>query len=167
MEIIKNFGLDPIMLVAQIVNFLIVLFLLKRFLYKPVLETLKKREDTIKEGLKQAEEGRLVLEKSLEEERKILRKAQDQARKILEDARAQSDQIGKQLEDESRLRAEKILTDAQSQISQETREAEKRLAERINQLSIDLLTKSVKEMFDEKEEKLIINRALKKIKKAD
>ena len=156
MEIIKNFGLDPIMLVAQIVNFLIVLFLLKRFLYKPVLETLKKREDTIKEGLKQAEEGRLVLEKSLEEERKIL-----------EDARDQSDQIGKQLEDESRLRAEKILTDAQSQISQETREAEKRLAERINQLSIDLLTKSVKEMFDEKEEKLIINRALKKIKKAD
>ncbi len=167
MEIIKNFGLDPILLGAQIVNFLIILFILKRFLYKPVQEMLKKREDTIKDGLKQADDGRLALEKALEEERKILRKAQDQAKKILEDAKAQSDRFGVELEEESRKRAEKILTDAQSQISQETKEAEKRLTERINELSIALLSKSVKEMFDEKEEKILINKALKKIKKAD
>ncbi|MBU2632677.1 F0F1 ATP synthase subunit B, partial [Patescibacteria group bacterium] len=49
MEIVKQFGLDPVLLVAQIVNFLILLFILKKLLYKPVLELLKKREDTIKE----------------------------------------------------------------------------------------------------------------------
>ena len=57
MEIIKNFGVEPVLLVAQIINFLIILFILKKFLYKPVLDTLKKREDSIKEGLKQAEES--------------------------------------------------------------------------------------------------------------
>ena len=75
MEILKNLGFDPVMLAAQIVNFLIILYLLKRFLYKPILEMLKKREDSIKEGLKQAEEARITLEKTLQEEKKILSKA--------------------------------------------------------------------------------------------
>ena len=57
MEILENFGLNPMLLIAQIVNFLIVLFILKKFLYKPVLEMLKKRQTTIKDGLKQAEEA--------------------------------------------------------------------------------------------------------------
>ena len=62
MEIINNFGLDPLLLGAQIVNFLIIFFILKRFAYKPVLDILKKREDSIKEGLRQAEEGKKILD---------------------------------------------------------------------------------------------------------
>ena len=55
MEILENFGVNPVLLAAQIVNFIIVLFILKKFLYKPILDLLKKRQFTIKEGLKQAE----------------------------------------------------------------------------------------------------------------
>ena len=72
MEIVKEFGLNPYLLAAQIVNFLIILYILKKLLYKSVLDMLKKRSDSIKEGIKQAEEGRLTLEKALEEEKKIL-----------------------------------------------------------------------------------------------
>ena len=43
---------------------------------------LKKREDKIKEGIKQAEEARLTLEKTLEQEKKILTKAQEEAKRI-------------------------------------------------------------------------------------
>ncbi len=73
MEIIKNFGLNPILLAAQIVNFLIIFFILKKFLYKPVLNVLNKRQVTIKEGLKQAEEARVKLEKVVIEEKDILK----------------------------------------------------------------------------------------------
>ena len=73
MEIINNFGLDPLLLGAQIVNFLIIFFILKRFAYKPVLDILKKREDSIKEGLRQAEEGKKILDEALEEEKKMLK----------------------------------------------------------------------------------------------
>ena len=77
MDFLKNLGFDPVMLGAQILNFLIIFFLLKRFLYKPVLDMIKKREDVIKEGLKQSEEAKLNLEKTLLEEKRILTKAQE------------------------------------------------------------------------------------------
>ena len=58
MEILKTFGVDPIFLGAQIVNFLIIFYLLKRFLYKPVLGCLKTGRQN--QGLKQAEEARIA-----------------------------------------------------------------------------------------------------------
>ena len=63
MELIKNFGLDPVYLAAQIVNFLIILYFLRRFLYKPVFKMLKKRENEIKEGLEKTEESKRLMEK--------------------------------------------------------------------------------------------------------
>ncbi len=165
MDFLKNLGFDPIMLGAQILNFLIILFLLKRFLYKPVMDMVKKREDTIKDGLKQAEEGRLTLEEALEEEKKILRKAQEQSKKIIDDANNQAILVANDIEQNSRKQAEKILQDAKTQIQQETKEAEKRLSQDISKLSIEFLSTSLKEIFGEKEEKLIIKKTLKQLKK--
>lgn len=165
MEILKNFGFDPVMLVAQIVNFLIILFLLKKFLYKPVLDMLKKRKDDIEKGVKDAEEGRLTLEKALGEEKKILKKAQEQSKKIIDDAASQAILISNDIEQNSRKQAEKILEDAKIQIVQETKQAEKRLSQDISKLSIEFLSTSLKEIFGEKEEKLIIKKTLKRLKK--
>ncbi|MCL5746974.1 MAG: F0F1 ATP synthase subunit B [Patescibacteria group bacterium] len=164
MEILKNFGFDPILLVAQIVNFLIILFILKKLLYKPVMDMLKKRETSIKEGIKQAEEGRLALEKALEEEKKILKKAQDQSKKIVEDANTEAINISKEIEDNSRKQAEKILEEARRQIEQEAKETERRLSQNITNLSIELLTKSLGQMFGEKEQKQLIEKAVKELK---
>src|ERR1035437_2709692 len=114
MEILKNFGFDPILLVAQIVNFLIILFLLKKFLYKPVLDMLKKRKDDIEKGVKDAEEGRLTLEKALEEEKKILRIAQEQSKKIIDDAGNQAIAIAQDIEQNSRRKNPNCTRDKRS-----------------------------------------------------
>ena len=50
MEVLKNFGFDPVLLAAQIVNFLILIYILNRFVFKRVLEFLKAREEKIKSG---------------------------------------------------------------------------------------------------------------------
>ena len=102
MDILKNFGVDPVLVGAQIVNFLIIFYLLKKFLYKPVLGMLKKRADKIEEGLKQAEESRLALEKTLEEEKKILSKAQDEAKKIIEESRTQAIEVSQKIEEDTK-----------------------------------------------------------------
>lgn len=167
MEILKNFGFDPVMLVAQIVNFLIIFYLLKRFLYKPVFEMLKKREDVIAKGLEQAEQSRITLEKSLEQEKKILTKASEESKKIMEEAKLQAIEISKEIEDNTKKLTEKMLLEARLQMEQDAKETEKLLSEKITILAASMLTKSLEGMFGQKEQKQIVDKALKKIKKVN
>lgn len=164
MEVLKSFGLNPLLFGAQIINFLIVFYLLKRFLYKPVLDLLKKREDTIKEGLKQAEEGRLLYEKTVEKEKEILTKARESARQTISEAKSEGLILAQKIEDDSRKQAEKIIAQAKEQIVLETKEAEKKLTARISDLSIEFLQSAIKEMFSEKEQKEVLDKAMKQLK---
>src|SRR3989344_6053786 len=167
MYILKQFGVDPILLVAQIVNFLIILFILKKFLYKPVLDLLNKRKTTIKEGLRQAEEARLKLEKVIIEEKQILKNAQLQARKILEDARQAAIDTGRQIEQDGKKQSEKMINDAKAQISREFQETEKRLAVNVSRIAVSYLQKSLEKFFSNKVQEKVMNEALKQIKKSN
>jgi F-type H+-transporting ATPase subunit b len=167
MEILKTFGLDPILLGAQIINFLIIFYLLKRFLYKPVLGMLKVREDKIKEGIKQAEEARLTLEKTLEEEKKIFAKAHDEAKALVLDAKTQALEVSREVEENTKRQAEKILLDAKAQIEQDAKRMEQELGEKISVLAEKILEKSLQGVFGEKEQKQILEKAIKNIKKTN
>lgn len=163
MEILKNFGVNPILLGAQIVNFLIVFFILKKFLYKPVLELLNKRKTTIQEGIHQAEEARKKLEKVVFEEKNILRTAQSEAKKIINDAKEESIETAKRLNDRTKEQTEKMLKDAKDQIARESLETEKKLAVQTSRLAVSFLQKALSEFFTSHEQKEIISNALKKI----
>ena len=163
MEIIKNFGVNPILLAAQIVNFLIVFFILKKFLYKPILDLLKKRRITIQEGIQQAEKAREKLEKVIIEEKNILQSAQMTAKKIIEDAKQESIVITKQMNDNAKKQTERILNLAKDQIARESLQTEKRLAVNTSRLAVTFLKKALEEFFSQKEQKEVISNALKKI----
>src|SRR3990167_6456660 len=167
MEIINNFGLDPLLLGAQIVNFLIIFFILKRFAYKPVLGILKKREDSIKDGLKQAEEGKKILNEALEKEKKILQDAQRRAEKIIEDAKNQSIEIGKKAAENTKKQIESTMTTAREQMLQEAKEAEKNIAIKVSELAVEFLRKSMQDVFGDKEQEELTKAALRKMRKAD
>lgn len=164
MEIVKNFGLDPVLLGAQIVNFLIILFLLKRLLYKPMLKILKERQEVVKDGIKKTEEARLLLEKTQEEERKILKDAQSQASKILTDAQKQVETVLRNGEESAKKQTERLLKDARDQILIEAKETEDRLTENISKISVDYLKRALSELFTEKDQKSVLDRALKQLK---
>lgn len=167
MEILKNFGVNPILLVAQIVNFLIVLYLLKKFLYKPVFDLLKKRRDTISEGLAQAEDARIKLEKVVEEEKNILRLAQTQAKKIIDQAKEEAIEVSKQITENAKKQTDKMIKDAQGQIARETSNVEKKLVSNVSKLAVSFLQKALSDFFSERQQKDVMREALEKIKKAD
>ncbi|OGH23747.1 MAG: hypothetical protein A2958_03270 [Candidatus Levybacteria bacterium RIFCSPLOWO2_01_FULL_38_13] len=167
MEIIKNFGIDPLLLIAQIVNFLIIFYILKRFALKPILDILKKRENTIKEGLREAEEGKKVLEEAYIKEKEILKKAQSRSEKIIEDTQIQALEIIKGAEEKTKKQTELMLISAKEQMEKESKETEKRIAMRVSDMALDFLEKSLKNLFGEKEQKQLMQIAIKKIKKSD
>lgn len=167
MEILNNFGFEPILFIAQIVNFLIIYWLLKKFLYKPVLKLLEERRNKISEGLKHAEESERLLQDTLRKEEKILREANEKSKKIIDDARMQSAALIKQVEADNRKLAEHMLNEARAQIIHETGVAERRLEANISKIAIKFLEKSISGLFGEKDEEVIMKKAIQKLKKVD
>lgn len=164
MEILNNFGVNPVLLGAQVINILILFFLLKKFLYKPLLKAMEERKKRIEEGVQYTQEAEKRLEKIKVEESKILQKAQLQAQKMLIDAKKQTAKLLQEAEERARVQTEKMIKDAKNQITQESKQAEQKLAKTVTVLAIDYLKKSLTGLFDEKDQKEIITRAVKQLK---
>lgn len=164
MEILNNFGFEPILFVAQIVNFLIIFWVLKRFMYKPVLKLLDERKKKIEDGLKHAEEAEKRLTESIQKEEEMLKKAQSEAKKMISEANIAREKMLKDAEVDTKEQIAKMLAEARSQIQDEASAASKKLEVQVSKLAIEFLKKSTKDLFGEKEQDIIVKSALKKLK---
>lgn len=88
----EKLGIEPSLLLAQIINFSIIVFVLTKFLYKPILAMLEKRKKLIEENLARSEFLRLEEEKMQIRKEKLLSEARKEARAILEEAKKQATQ---------------------------------------------------------------------------
>jgi F-type H+-transporting ATPase subunit b len=163
-NIVTSFGIQPVLLIAQVVNFLIVLYLLKRFAFGPILKVLKDRRKTVEESIKNAEETEKLLAQTEEREKEILKKAQSQAQEIIADARTQAATLQQEADEATKSRVERMLEDAQRKIEEQTLLAEKQLAKQVMKLSVDVLEKSLKGFFTDKEQKEVVAKATKRIR---
>lgn len=163
-EILNQFGVQPILLLAQIVNFLIVLYLLRRFALKPLLGVIKDRQATIADSIKNAEKARLALESATEKEKEILQKAQQQAKETLSGARLQAADIAKTAEEKTRDQVERMVEDAHKKIDKQTEDAEKQLASKVTTLAADMLKTSLKGMISDKDQEEVVKKATKSLK---
>lgn len=126
-------GISPDIFIAQLVNFLIVLFVLWKFAYKPIMKTLDERSKRIEEGLKNAQtmEERLA---ALEMERtEVIKKAQAEATKVLEAAQADAEDRKKDMIEKAKREVERVVVNGKAQLKNEQeamlREARKEMAE--------------------------------------
>lgn len=168
MEILENFGFEPILFIAQIVNFLIIFLVMKKFLYKPLLKVMNERKKKIEEGLKNAEESNRLMTETIEKEQEILKNAHLEAKKLLAEAKAKHDELLLKTEEDTRLKIEKMISDARTQINTESAQAEKYLTQKISKLAAAMLEESLSGFFKPEDQEIVIKNALKRLKnKAD
>lgn len=165
MEVLNKFGFEPILFLAQVVNFIIIFVVMKKFLYAPLLKILNERKNKIDEGLKQSEQANKLLQQTLEKEGDILKKAQFEAKRIIDDAKRRHDAIIAESEDAAKKRVEKMISDAKNQINQETLDAQKRLAGKVSDIAAQMLTKSLLGFFDPKDQEKLVKQAISRLKK--
>lgn len=165
MNIVSEFGLNVPLLIAQIINFLIVFYIMKRYLYRPTLNVLKKRKEAIKDGLKKAEEGKKALEDAKAEEKKMIKEAQTTANQIIKDAREEAVALVKKAEEDTKKQTAHMLAEARVQIEQQTAHAQTQLNKHVTMLSIELLKKSLANVFTEKEQSELVEKAMKELQK--
>ena len=73
----ENLGIQPVPLLLQAINFLLLLFILKKYLYKPILKALEDRKKKIEEGLAYSEKMKAEAEKSEKKREEIISRAKE------------------------------------------------------------------------------------------
>lgn len=166
MENFSQFGIQPILLLAQVVNFLVLLYILKRFLYKPILDMLKKREEKIREGLAAGAKGEELLAKAKEEEKGVLAKASEEASLLLEESRQRAAKMEEEFLVKAREEGEQIISHARVQIEQEQKEAERALEQKSVQTAINVLEKILPRLLSKQDQIRILETSEKVLRKA-
>ncbi|MDO8558393.1 MAG: F0F1 ATP synthase subunit B [bacterium] len=149
-ELIHKLGIDWKLLLAQAVNFLILLFLLKKFLYKPVIELLAKRKKDIEESVLSGE--RIARELADIEARKIaeIDGAKSQADMILRETRLLAKEKEQEFLRAAEQKVEKLVKEARQRIREEQARAMDEVAGEVKELVFMVTEKVLRERLPEK-----------------
>ena len=118
-QIAQTFGVDWPHLIAQIISFSIVCFLLQRFAYKPVLKMLEDRRKQIEEGIANAKKIADDLAQAEKRREELLTQTNDQITKLIEEARASAAKLKDEETQKAIAAAEQILAKAREAAQQD------------------------------------------------
>lgn len=118
-KLIHNFGIDWKLLAAQAVNFFLLLIILKKFAYAPILTILRARKERIEKGICDAEMAEAKLRESESEKQSILKHAHGEALSIMDATEAKAKSRDDALLAESHKKVEHIVADAKRLIKEE------------------------------------------------
>jgi F-type H+-transporting ATPase subunit b len=125
-------------------------FLLKKFAWKPILDTINERETSIRDALKSAEEARSEIEIAQADNKKILKQALIEKEKILKEANILKTNIINESKDIAKIEAEKIIKKAEDFIKAEKNAAINDLKVQVAELSINIAEKVLKDELNDK-----------------
>ncbi len=137
--------------------FLIVLFLLAKFAWKPILGTIKEREDAIENALMAAEQAQIEIEKLKAFNENVLKEAKAERDNILKAGREAKDIIINEAKAKAQVEADIIVAQARETIENQKMSAITELKNQVAKLSIEIAEKILKEHLseDEKQKSLI------------
>jgi F-type H+-transporting ATPase subunit b len=162
-EFFNQFGVDLPSLLFQIVNFLLLLFLLNRFLFKPVLGRLDERKARIEKGLEDAETAardrelaRAEREAAVAEARKEAQQMIARATKIAEDSRTE-------IVAEARAQAEKVTERARQEINAEKEKAMAELRATVADLALEAAGRLIRSEMDSPTQRRLVDEFLTEV----
>jgi len=148
---------DVGLLFWMLVSFTLLLILLKKYAWKPILNSLKDREKSINEALKSAERAKEEMEKLKADNKMIIREARAEKEKILREAREIKAGILEKAKDEASQHATKLVEAARMNIQNEKATAIEDIKKQVAELSVNIAEKILREKLaiDREQQKMI------------
>ena len=145
---------------VEIVVFLLLLYLLSRYVFPPIDKALRSRQQLIARSLSEAEEARREVEEAKKKERSDLAEARHQAQEILDRAQKLGEELREELRQKGREEQEAMLTRARAELAQEREKAVSQLRNQVADLVLMATTKVLQEELDPKRQRRLIDEAL-------
>ncbi len=131
----------------MLVSFLLVLFILKKFAWKPILNALKERENTIAESLNSAEKAKEEMARLKADNEEIIAEAHRQKDRVMKDTKELANKLMSDTKERAAIEAAKMIDEARSAIESEKNAALKDIKDKIVILSVQIAEKILKEQL--------------------
>lgn len=149
----------------QLIVFVGLFFLLAKLAWKPIINSLKEREQSIQDALSTAEKARLEMSQLKADNEKLLKEAREERDRILREARDVSNKMKEEAQLDAKKSADKIIEDARAAINIEKQAALKEVKIQVAMFSLEIAEKLVKQnLSDDKAQKDLVNNYIKELK---
>ena len=146
----------------QLVMFMILLLLMKKFAWGPLMGIMKQREDHIAGEIEAAEKSRIEAKKQLEEQRQLLKEARQDAQELIENARKQGALQREDVISAARAESDRMKESALREIETEKDQAVAALREQVATLSVLIASKVIEKELTLEEQQQLINETIEK-----
>lgn len=163
MKLITALGLDLRILLAQLVNFAILIFVLWRFAYKPVFNILEERRKKVEKGIEDSEEASRRLSEADIHKKQVIAEARQEANNIIEEAKKKAEVRYQEIIAKSHSDIQIIIDDEKEKIALERSNAMRDVKAEATEMISLALSKILEEKLDEKKDAELIARAVKKL----
>jgi F-type H+-transporting ATPase subunit b len=154
---------DPGLFIWTILTFLVLLTLLAKFAWKPLLQALEGRQESIRKALDDAQQAKVELERIQQESAAIVAKARQDADVIITRSRADAESLREELRGKARAEAEGIVRNAERQIQAETARALQQIRHEAVDLSVAIASKIIQRNLSKEDNQRLIDETLRSL----
>ncbi len=154
---------DPGLFIWTILTFLVLLGLLAKFAWRPLLQALDSRQERIRKSLEDADRARQELERLQQESAKIMQQARMEAESIVTQTRTDAERLREELKQRAKDEADNILRNAQQQIQLQTRQAIQQIRREVADMAVLLASKLLERNIAKEDNARLIDDTLKQI----
>jgi F-type H+-transporting ATPase subunit b len=159
----ETFGFDWKIFLSQVISFILVALVLRRFAYKPILAVLEERRQRIAEGLLNAEKIKQQLAEAEQRHAEILAKANAQAQKMIDEARESAEHVGERKQQEAIAAAEQIIAKAKEASAIERERVMAELKRELGRLVVDTTAKVTGKVLTSEDQRRLQEEASRQI----
>lgn len=156
---------DPGLILWQLIVFLLLFFLLAKLAWKPIINSLKEREQSIQNAIDSAEKARLEMATLKSENEKLLKEAREERDKMLRQGREAANRLKEEAQTEAKKVSDKIIEDAKAAINIEKQAALKEIKIQVANFALEVASKLMKKnLSDDKAQKALVNEYIDDLK---
>lgn len=157
--------INPGLIIWTLVTFALLVLVLGRFAWKPLLQTLQTREQEIADALRKAEEAKKDAERMIQENKAAMDKAAAETARLIAEGRAMAEQVKGDIVARANESARKMLDQAKDEIAREKDAAVQQLRGEVADLAVSAAEKILDETLDGARQKKLIDKALQQLPK--
>ncbi len=165
--LVSSLGIEWKELIAQIINFALLVFVLAKFVYKPIIKAIDDKEKSINDVENKSAEMEKKLQEIEDSREGVLKKARLESQKIIKDTEVSASILKKSLIEEAKRQAETIVANGEQKIKEEDKKLREEIRREVGTLVSDSIEKSVGKYIDEKARYSLKDEATKEFAKAN